>query len=84
MAGPTKGGGKVDPAVDGGRIFRTAACGTGQSSGLSGAAGNFSEQVPAAAFDKGGAERVTRLYTRDDLPEDQCWLRAPGWCLAYR
>ena len=37
-----------------------------------------------AAFDKGGAERVTRLYLRDDLPEDQCWLRAPGWCLAYR
>jgi protein-L-isoaspartate(D-aspartate) O-methyltransferase len=43
-----------------------------------------SEQVLAAAFDKGGAERVTRLYRRDDLPEDQCWLRPPGWCLAYR
>ena len=43
-----------------------------------------SEQVLAAAFDKGGAERVTRLYRRDDLPEEQCWLRAPGWCLAYR
>jgi hypothetical protein len=36
------------------------------------------------AFDKGGAERVTRLYLRDDLPEDQCWLRAPGWRRAYR
>src|ERR1700720_1250888 len=35
-------------------------------------------------FNKGGAERVTRLYRRDDLPEDQFWLRAPGWCLAYR
>ena len=43
-----------------------------------------SEQALVAAFDKGGAERVTRLYRRDDLPEDQCWLRAPGWCLAYR
>jgi protein-L-isoaspartate(D-aspartate) O-methyltransferase len=42
------------------------------------------EQALAVAFDKGGAERVTRLYRRDDLPEDQCWLRAPGWCLAYR
>ena len=42
------------------------------------------ERALAAAFDKGGAERVTRLYRRDDLPEDQCWLRAPGWCLAYR
>ena len=43
-----------------------------------------SEQALAATFDKGGVERVTRLYRRDDLPEDQCWLRAPGWCLAYR
>ena len=41
------------------------------------------ERALTAAFDKGGAERVTRLYRRDDLPEDQCWLRAPGWCLAY-
>src|ERR1700719_3803288 len=37
------------------------------------------ERALGAAFDKGGAERVTRLYLRDDLPEDQCWLRAPGW-----
>jgi protein-L-isoaspartate(D-aspartate) O-methyltransferase len=43
-----------------------------------------SERALAAAFDKGGAERVTRLYRRGDLPEDQCWLRTPGWCLAYR
>jgi len=42
------------------------------------------ERALGAAFDKGGAERVTRLYLRDDLPEDQCWLRAPGWRLAYR
>jgi protein-L-isoaspartate(D-aspartate) O-methyltransferase len=43
-----------------------------------------SEQLLAAAFDESGAERVTRLCRRDDLPEDRCWLRAPGWCLAYR
>jgi len=43
-----------------------------------------SEQALAAAFDKGGAERVTRLYRRDHLPENRCWLRAPGWCLTYR
>jgi protein-L-isoaspartate(D-aspartate) O-methyltransferase len=43
-----------------------------------------SERALAAAFEKGGGERVTRLYRRDDLPEEQCWLRAPGWCLAYR
>ena len=42
-----------------------------------------SEQALAAAFDNGGAERVTRLYRRDDLPDEQCWMRAPGWCLAY-
>ena len=24
------------------------------------------------------APSLTRLYLRDDLPEDQCWLRAPG------
>lgn len=42
------------------------------------------ERALAAAFDTGGAERVTRLYRRDDLPAEQCWLRAPGWCLAYR
>ena len=29
-----------------------------------------SEQALAAAFDKGGAERVTQLYWRDDLPSD--------------
>jgi hypothetical protein len=32
------------------------------------------EQALAVAFDKGGAERVTRLYRRDD--ENRCWLRA--------
>jgi protein-L-isoaspartate(D-aspartate) O-methyltransferase len=42
------------------------------------------EQVLSAAFENGGAEHVTRLYRRDDLPAEQCWLRAPGWCLAYR
>jgi hypothetical protein len=30
------------------------------------------ERALSAAFDNGGAERVTRLYLRDDLPEDQC------------
>jgi protein-L-isoaspartate(D-aspartate) O-methyltransferase len=42
-----------------------------------------SEAALAAAFDRGGAERVTRFYRRDDLPAERCWLRAPGWCLAY-
>jgi protein-L-isoaspartate(D-aspartate) O-methyltransferase len=42
-----------------------------------------SEKALAAAFEKGGWEKVTRLYRRDDIPEERCWLRAPGWCLAY-
>lgn len=49
-----------------------------------GARDEVSRQALAAAFDKGGVDRVTRLYRRDDLPEADCWLRAPGWCLAYR
>lgn len=36
------------------------------------------------AFARGGAENVTRLYRRDDIPEQDCWLRGQGWCLAYR
>jgi len=44
-----------------------------------------SEAALVTAFAKPGERlRVTRLYRRGDLPEEQCWLRAPGWCLAYR
>jgi protein-L-isoaspartate(D-aspartate) O-methyltransferase len=42
-----------------------------------------SEQALAAAFEKGGWDRVTRLYRRGDLPDEQCWLSAPDWALAY-
>jgi hypothetical protein len=42
-----------------------------------------SEQALAATFDKGGAERVTRLYRCDDLWEDQCWLRAGLVCVGH-
>jgi protein-L-isoaspartate(D-aspartate) O-methyltransferase len=43
-----------------------------------------SEAVLAAAFETGRVHEVTRLYQRDDVPEDDCWLRGTGWCLAYR
>ncbi len=44
-----------------------------------------SEAALVTAFAKPGERlRVTRLYRRGDLPDEQCWLRAPGWCLAYR
>jgi hypothetical protein len=36
-----------------------------------------SERALAAAFEKGGWERVTRLHRRGDLPDEQCWVNAP-------
>lgn len=42
-----------------------------------------SEAALAAAFQSGGWDKVTRLYRHNDVPEDKCWLRGPGWCLAY-
>jgi protein-L-isoaspartate(D-aspartate) O-methyltransferase len=43
-----------------------------------------SEMALSAAFTVERWREVTRLYRRDDLPAEQCWLRAPGWCLTYR
>jgi protein-L-isoaspartate(D-aspartate) O-methyltransferase len=41
------------------------------------------EAALVAAFGKGGWGKVTRLVRGDDaVPEDQCWLRGDGWCLA--
>ncbi len=42
-----------------------------------------SEAVLADAFAKGDARGVTRLYRGDEVPAERCWLKAPGWCLAY-
>jgi protein-L-isoaspartate(D-aspartate) O-methyltransferase len=42
-----------------------------------------SEKALAAAFKTGDMARVSRLYRTDDLPEERCWLRAPGWSLTY-
>jgi protein-L-isoaspartate(D-aspartate) O-methyltransferase len=41
------------------------------------------EEALAAAFEKGGWEKVTRLDRTGNLPDDQCWLRGEGWALAY-
>ena len=43
-----------------------------------------SEAALAAGFANGRYREVRRLYRNLDLPEDQCWVRAPGWALAYR
>jgi protein-L-isoaspartate(D-aspartate) O-methyltransferase len=42
-----------------------------------------SEKALAAAFESGEHKRVTRLYRTDEVPAELCWVRAPGWCLAY-
>ncbi|WP_454624701.1 protein-L-isoaspartate O-methyltransferase family protein [Bradyrhizobium cenepequi] len=47
-----------------------------------------SEKALIAAFEKSGFKnddlgKVTKLYRTDDLSEERCWLRAPGWSLAY-
>lgn len=42
-----------------------------------------SEKALAAAFESGEHKRVRRLYRTDEVPTERCWLRAPGWCLAY-
>ena len=48
-----------------------------------GARDETSEAALAEAFKRGGWKRVTRLYRNENVPEERCWLRAPGWCLAY-
>jgi protein-L-isoaspartate(D-aspartate) O-methyltransferase len=42
-----------------------------------------SEAVLSEAFARGGWEKVTRLFRSDEIAAERCWLRAPGWCLAY-
>jgi protein-L-isoaspartate(D-aspartate) O-methyltransferase len=42
-----------------------------------------SEAALDAALQAGGAEKITRLYRTDTIPAERCWLRAPGWSLAY-
>src|SRR6266403_5513674 len=31
----------------------------------------------------GGWQKVTRLYRDQEIPEERCWVRGAGWCLAY-
>jgi protein-L-isoaspartate(D-aspartate) O-methyltransferase len=40
------------------------------------------ERALAEAFAKGGWQKVTRLYRNQEIPEERCWLRGPGWCPA--
>lgn len=42
-----------------------------------------SEAALATAFENERWREVTRLYRGDDVPVENCWASAPGWCLAY-
>jgi protein-L-isoaspartate(D-aspartate) O-methyltransferase len=42
-----------------------------------------SERALAEAFAKGGWQNVTRLYRDPEIPQERCWVRGAGWCLAY-
>jgi protein-L-isoaspartate(D-aspartate) O-methyltransferase len=48
-----------------------------------GARDPLSEAALAEAFEQGGGKEVTRLLRGNDVPEDRCRLRAPGWCLTH-
>jgi protein-L-isoaspartate(D-aspartate) O-methyltransferase len=56
-----------------GAVFRTCA----------GSRDQVSERALAEAFAKGGWQKVTRLYRDQEIPEERCWIRGSGWCLAY-
>lgn len=43
---------------------------------------DLAEKALAAALEKGGAQKVKRLYRNTDIPDERCWLRGDGWCLA--
>ena len=43
-----------------------------------------SERALAGAFDKGGFRDVKQLRRTDDVPDEDCWVKAPGWSLTYR
>ncbi|HXZ68259.1 MAG TPA: protein-L-isoaspartate O-methyltransferase, partial [Alphaproteobacteria bacterium] len=51
-----------------------------------GARDEESERALAAAFEqRSGLEgKVKRLVRGDDVPESDCWVKAPGWALTYR
>jgi protein-L-isoaspartate(D-aspartate) O-methyltransferase len=48
-----------------------------------GARDEISEHALAQAFEKGGIRDVKRLRRTSDVPDDECWVKAPGWSLTY-
>jgi len=48
-----------------------------------GARDEVSERALAAAFEKGGFEKVKRLRRTAEVSDADCWVKAPGWALTY-
>jgi protein-L-isoaspartate(D-aspartate) O-methyltransferase len=42
-----------------------------------------SDQALVEAFKRPGIKNVKRLRRTDDVPDADCWLKAPGWSLTY-
>ncbi len=49
-----------------------------------GARDEESEKALAKALASGRLNEVTRLYRHENVADEDCWLKAPGWSLAYR
>ncbi|TWB93404.1 protein-L-isoaspartate(D-aspartate) O-methyltransferase [Bradyrhizobium macuxiense] len=85
-------GGAPEQVARSGAVFRVRREGAGyQAAWISpvaiipcdGGRDEASEKVLAEAFASGGWQKVTRLYRDAELPDERCWLRGDGWCLAY-
>ncbi len=48
-----------------------------------GALDDASERTLEVAFNNRDMAKVMRLYRTDDVPDERCWLRGSGWCVAY-
>ena len=48
-----------------------------------GARDEADERTLGRAFEKGGWEKVTRLYRTGEIEEERCWIRGTDWSLAY-
>lgn len=48
-----------------------------------GARDEVSEAALTKAFEKGGWEKVTRLYRTEEIEDERCWVRGTDWSLAY-
>ncbi|OKO69749.1 methyltransferase domain-containing protein [Bradyrhizobium sp. NAS96.2] len=85
-------GGAPEQVARSGAVFRVRREGAGyQAAWISpvaiipcdGGRDEASEKALAEAFACGGWQKVSRLYRGAELPDERCWLRGDGWCLAY-